>query len=216
MPPEVDRLVDGRLVDPLRIRLNVDQIAPQSLVHCFKLTGHRERYETLCTYLRSEEVRQAIIFCNSRIGSEKLWKQLAGDRFKSAEIIHGGLPQGKRTSIFDRFRRKDIKLMVSTDLAGRGLDFSHVSHVINYDFPRDGLTYTHRTGRAARMGRSGTAFSMVTSRDVGAVAALVRRNRIEPVWDGPPPSDKDGRGGSQRRGPRRYGDGGRRGNSRRR
>jgi ATP-dependent RNA helicase DeaD len=78
--------------------------------------------------------------------------------------------------------------MIATDLAGRGLDFSHVSHVINYDFPRDPITYTHRTGRAGRMGRTGTAITYVTGRDVRSVNRMMSANRIEASWIGEKPN----------------------------
>jgi ATP-dependent RNA helicase DeaD len=77
--------------------------------------------------------------------------------------------------------------MIATDLAGRGLDFTHVSHVINYDFPRSPITYTHRTGRAGRMGREGTAVTLVTHRDLGAVKRLITANGLAPAWIGREP-----------------------------
>jgi ATP-dependent RNA helicase DeaD len=72
-------------------------------------------------------------------------------------------------------------------VAGRGLDFSHVSHVINYDFPADHETYTHRTGRTGRMGRPGIAMTFVTSKELGSLKALLQKNRIHPIWQGSPP-----------------------------
>ena len=98
--------------------------------------------------------------------------------------LHGGLDQSKRTSIFERFRRHEITFMVATDVAGRGLDFSHVSHVINYDYPSDHETYTHRTGRTGRMGRSGTAMTFVTDRELRSLQTLLEANRIHPIWQG--------------------------------
>jgi superfamily II DNA/RNA helicase len=74
--------------------------------------------------------------------------------------------------------------MVATDLAGRGLDFSHVSHVINYDYPCGLETYTHRTGRTGRMGRSGIAMTFVTDQELGDLKSLLTMNRIDPVWHG--------------------------------
>ena len=83
-------------------------------------------------YLKSQKIKQALLFCNSRAGSGRLRRELRG-AFQSVEIIHGGLEQPQRTSIFNRFRSLDIKLLVATDVASRGLDFDHVSHVINYE-----------------------------------------------------------------------------------
>jgi ATP-dependent RNA helicase DeaD len=186
MPAEIHRLIGTYLKNPVRIELNKEQIAPQSLVHRFRYVSSRDRLSALMDYLTEAKVSQAIIFCNSRHHGEKLLKDLRG-KFDSLDYIHGGLEQSRRTSIFDRFRRNDITLMVATDVAGRGLDFSHVSHVINYDYPADHETYTHRTGRTGRMGRSGTAMTFVTEKDLGPLKMLLRNNRIHPLWDGRTP-----------------------------
>jgi ATP-dependent RNA helicase DeaD len=81
----------------------------------------------------------------------------------------------------------EIKVMVATDLAGRGLDFTHATHVINYDFPVTTDIYTHRTGRTARMGRKGIALTLYTQRDLGNLRAVIKTNRLQPVWHGPQP-----------------------------
>ena len=198
MPEEINRLVGTYLKSPVRVELNKEQISPQSLVHHFRYMGSQDRLSALIEYLQEEEVSQAIIFCNSRHHGDKLLKSLKGT-FDSLEYIHGGLEQSKRTSIFDRFRRNEITLMVATDLAGRGLDFSHVSHVINYDYPLGPETYVHRTGRTGRMGRSGTAMTLVTDKDLDALKILLKKNHIHPVWHGRSPdletlSRRSGRG----------------------
>ena len=186
MPHEIDRLIGTYLKDPIRVELNRDQVAPQSLVHHFRHMGLRDRLNILVEYLHEKEVSQAIIFCNSRHHGEKLLSELKG-KVDSLEYIHGGLEQSRRTSIFDRFRRKDITFMIATDVAARGLDFSHVSHVINYDYPLGLESYIHRTGRTGRMGRSGIAMTFVTDKDLVALKALLQTNRIEPVWRGASP-----------------------------
>jgi ATP-dependent RNA helicase DeaD len=186
LPDEINRLIGTYLKDPVRIELNKEQISPQSLNHHFRFVGCRNRLDALTEYIKTERVSQAIIFCNSRVHGQKLLRDLQG-KFDSLEYIHGGLEQSKRTSIFDRFRRHEIMLMVATDVAGRGLDFSHVSHVINYDYPADHETYTHRTGRTGRMGRSGTAMTFVTNKELGSLKALFENNRIHPIWQGGSP-----------------------------
>jgi ATP-dependent RNA helicase DeaD len=133
--------------------------------------------------------KQAIIFCNSRRNAEKLHDHLK-KKMPSTEIIHGGLDQSRRTSLFRRFQRMEIKIMVATDLAGRGLDFAHASHVINYEFPKTTDTYTHRTGRTARMGRKGVAMTLFTKGDLRSVKAVIDVNRIQPIWEGEEPDFK--------------------------
>jgi len=183
MPEEIDRLIRTYLKEPVRVELNKEQVAPQSLVHHFQYTGRRDRLNALIEYLKKEEISQAIIFCNSRHHGKKLMKELEG-KFESVEYIHGGLEQSRRTSIFERFRRNEITFMVATDLAGRGLDFSHVSHVINYDYPCGLESYINRTGRTGRMGRSGIAMTFVTDQELGDLKSLFKMNRIDPMWHG--------------------------------
>ena len=183
---EIDRLIRTYLKDPVKVVLNKEQVAPQSLAHHFQYTERRDRLKTLIAYLKEEKISQAILFCNSRHHGEKLMKELEGE-FKSIGYIHGGLEQSRRTSLFERFRRGEVTLLVATDVAGRGLDFSQVSHVINYDYPGDPESYTHRTGRTGRMGRSGIAMTFVTDQDLRALNSLFRTNRIDPLWHGGTP-----------------------------
>jgi ATP-dependent RNA helicase DeaD len=187
MPREIERLIHVYLKEPVRIELNKKQVAPQSLVHHFKYTERSDRLNTLIQYLKKEKISQAIIFCNSRHHGEKLARELEKE-FKSIGYLHGGLEQSRRTSIFERFRQNEITFMVATDIAGRGLDFSHVSHVINYDYPFGLESYTHRTGRTGRMGRSGIAMTFVTNQELGVLKSLLKTNRIDPVWHGKIPS----------------------------
>jgi len=186
MPPEIRRLAEAYLRDPVHIQLNERQIAPQSLSHRFQAVAAHGRLEALETLLKRDDLDQVIVFCNSRVSAERLHGQLR-DRLPGVEMIHGGMEQERRSSIIRRLRARQIQVLVATDLAGRGLDFSHVSHVVNYDFPRTPVTYTHRPGRTGRMGREGTAVTLVTPRELGAARRLIAANRIEAVWpDGVP------------------------------
>jgi ATP-dependent RNA helicase DeaD len=186
MPKEIKSIASKHLKDPVVVELNVDQIAPVSLEHHFLMAGGHQRLDVLTEYLSRNEVKQAIIFCNSRRNVEKLHDQLRG-KFDSVESIHGGLEQSRRTSLFNRFRKMAIKFMVATDVASRGLDFSHVSHVINYDFPMNPQAYTHRTGRTARMGRKGVAFTLFTRSNMRDLKIIFKENNIQPVWQGKEP-----------------------------
>jgi ATP-dependent RNA helicase DeaD len=190
MPEEISRLARKYLRDPLTIDLSREQVAPQNLQHHFLQVNNKNRLESLLKYLNKAKPKQAIIFCNSRVGAEKLYKHLK-KKLASTEIIHGGLDQSRRTSLFNRFRKLEIKIMVATALASRGLDFTHASHVINYDFPNDTDAYTHRTGRTARMGREGIALTLFTKRDLRELKAIINKNRIRPIWQGGEPDLKN-------------------------
>ena len=186
MPADINRLADKYLNGPIRVRLNQQQIAPQSLNHRFQFVAQDARLSMLQEKMQGDAIKQAIIFCNSRLNAERLYLKLK-DKHAQVDMVHGGMEQQKRSSVIRRLRNRQVRFMIATDLAGRGLDFTHVSHVINYDFPRSPITYTHRTGRAGRMGREGTAITLVTHRDLGAVKALITANGLSPGWIGREP-----------------------------
>jgi ATP-dependent RNA helicase DeaD len=187
MPKKVEKLARKYLKDPLTIYLGKKSQAPQSLKHHFLQTQPGRRFKAFMAFLDKAKPKQAIIFCNSRRNAEKLYGHLKKIKRPSTEIIHGGLEQPRRTSLFNRFRKMDITTMVATDLASRGLDFAYATHVINYDFPRDTDAYTHRTGRTARMGRKGVALTLFTKSDLRILKAVIDTNNIKPVWEGAEP-----------------------------
>ena len=197
MPTVLRRLAESYLEDPAKIQLNKEQVAPQSLDHHFQYIQHGNRTKALKHYLQEEPIEQAIVFCNSRAGGGRLYRDLQKE-FDSVEMIHGGLEQHQRTSIFNRFKDKRIRLLVATDVAGRGLDFTHVSHVINYDFPNSDEAYTHRVGRTGRMGRDGIAMTFVADRELKGLYKLLGTHRFEPLWRGNPAPVEGSRNGSGR------------------
>jgi len=188
MPKKIEILAKTYLKDPLTIYMGKQSQSPQSLKHHFLETHAKHRLESLLDFLAKSKPKQAIIFCNSRRNAETLYKHLKEIKRPATEIIHGGLEQSKRTSLFNRFRRMDITTMVATDLASRGLDFAHASHVINYDFPKYTEAYTHRTGRTARMGRKGVALTLFTRAELRMLKAVIESNEITPIWEGAEPN----------------------------
>jgi ATP-dependent RNA helicase DeaD len=186
MPQAIQKLTAKYLKNPETIKLNIDQIAPKTLEHHFQQVNRASHLEKLVKYIREEEPAQAILFCNSRRNCETLKISLKG-KLQSIDVIHGGMDQSRRTSLFNKFKRKEIKFMIATDIASRGLDFSHTSHVMNYDFPMSLEAYTHRTGRTARMGRKGFAMTFYTKGDLSELKRLLTINHINPIWKGPRP-----------------------------
>ncbi|MGW8288206.1 MAG: DEAD/DEAH box helicase [Desulfobulbales bacterium] len=187
MADDVNKLANTFLKNPVRIELNKEDVSPQSIIHRFRFLSEKNRLQSLKHYFEKEKPHQAIIFCNSKRNGAILYSRLK-EVVKSIEYIHGGLDQPTRTSIFNRFKQGKIRVMIATDVAGRGLDFSHVSHIFNYNFPDAPESYVHRTGRTGRMGREGTAISLVTGRDLIAVKRLFSEKGIQAVWDGMVPN----------------------------
>lgn len=190
MPKQLDIIVSKFLDDPLRIELNNRNVAPSSLRHEFVyMPGSGDREAALIDFLEDRGAyRQVLIFSNSRLRGDRLYRRLRQCSLTSYDYLHGGMDQDKRTRIFDSFKKGTLRILIATDVAGRGLDFSNVSHVINYDFPRDTVSYTHRTGRAGRMGKTGVALSYVTDPDIYTCRQVIESNRIESFWHNEPPA----------------------------
>jgi len=113
---------------------------------------------------RSAETDVLLIFCGRREDVDRLYRRLERLPF-SIKALHGGYDQAARFRVMGAFRTGEVKALVATDVASRGLDVSHVTHVINYDVPRDITGYTHRIGRTGRAGRTGNAITLVSARD---------------------------------------------------
>lgn len=186
MDREIQKLADNCLREPRLISLINERPSPESIEHYFKYLSLKNKESELLKYLKDEEIDQAIIFCNARHKVDSLYRSMKKG-VKNIEFIHAGLSQDKRSSIYRQYRKNRIRYLIATDVAGRGLDFSNVSHVINWDFPGEGEQYTHRTGRSGRMGRKGKALTFVTKRDLPRLRDLVRKQKITPLWIGQNP-----------------------------
>jgi len=186
MGDDIKRLVDKGLHDPRHITLIQDRQSPESIEHHFEYVHPKDKQPELMRYLKEEDIQQVIIFCNARHKVDTLFRNMKKE-MKNVEYIHAGLSQDKRSSIYRNYRNNKISCLIATDVAGRGLDFTNVSHVVNWDFPGDGEQYTHRTGRSGRMGRKGKAFTFLTRRDLPQFKRLILKLRIKPLWIGKDP-----------------------------
>ena len=130
--------------------------------HYFNVPGEM-KFDLLVKLLTREQPDQAIIFCRTKLGTEKLYRKLIKQtKFDAVGTIHGDMSQGARDRMMKSFREQKVRLLVATDVVGRGIDVSDLSHIINYDLPQLSEDYVHRVGRTGRMGKSGIAFSFAT------------------------------------------------------
>jgi ATP-dependent RNA helicase DeaD len=121
----------------------------------------KEKASRLVELLKTEQPEQAIIFTRTKIGASRLEKTLK-DKGLDVKALHGDLSQGVRDGVMIAFKDHRVRLLVATDIAARGLDIEHVTHVINYDVPASSEVYVHRIGRTGRVGRTGRAITLVT------------------------------------------------------
>src|SRR6266700_1120143 len=172
MPPEIRRLADAFLSNPKEISV-APPASPAVLVEqALVVIDAAEKREALRRLIRSEEVRNAIIFCNRKKDVDILQKSLAQHGFDVA-ALHGDLPQAKRTETLERFKNDEIRLLVASDVAARGLDIQGLSHVFNFDVPIHAEDYVHRIGRTGRAGLKGRAFTIAAPEDGRFVAAII-------------------------------------------
>jgi ATP-dependent RNA helicase DeaD len=161
MPPPVKRLAESYMYDPTTIKITPKQLTVDAIAQAFVEVPANEKAARLVELLKVEEPEQAIIFCRTKIGASKLEKTLK-DKGLDVKALHGDMSQGSRDGVMIAFKDHRVRLLVATDIAARGLDIEHVTHVINYDVPASSEVYVHRIGRTGRVGRTGRAITFVT------------------------------------------------------
>ncbi|MEZ4681220.1 MAG: DEAD/DEAH box helicase [Caldilineaceae bacterium] len=161
LPPEIRRLAGKYMRDPQSIAIQRKELTVAAIEQRYYLVNERDKTAALTRLYEVEEIVSALIFVRTRLSAGELANELTVRGFP-AEAIHGDLSQDARDQVLNRFRQNQIKVLVATDVAARGLDIDDISHVFNFDLPLDAETYVHRVGRTGRAGRSGIAISLVT------------------------------------------------------
>jgi ATP-dependent RNA helicase DeaD len=157
---EVRRLARQYMNNPLELNVSQDQMTVEEVRQTYVSVDPWDKFACLKAILDREDIRLAIVFTNTKHGARKLARKLHQVGVEANEI-HGDLLQRKRDRVMEGFRKHKIKVLVATDLASRGIDVQAISHIINYDLPKDPEVYVHRIGRTARMGNFGRAISLV-------------------------------------------------------
>jgi superfamily II DNA/RNA helicase len=193
MPPEITRLVNQFLRDPERIEVARPATTAKTITQSFRFCPDSEDWvkrEMLRDMIRSETVKNAIIFCNRKRDVAILLKSLQKHGF-NAGALHGDMDQKSRMETLDRFRNGDITVLAASDVAARGLDIPEVSHVFNFDLPWQSDDYVHRIGRTGRAGREGTAQSIVTVEDLKSFKDIEKMLGETAAWIGEAPTEQD-------------------------
>ncbi len=163
MPPPVERLAQRYMTDPEMVDLSQDKVATDNVEQFYCTVDQDRKFGLLVKLLMRERPQQAIVFCRTKRGADRLYEKLRR-KLKDIATIHGDLPQRKRDQVMKRLRAGNVRLLIATDVVGRGIDISGVSHIINYDIPQDCDDYIHRIGRTGRISSqsNGRAFTFVT------------------------------------------------------
>lgn len=202
LPPEIQRLTQRYLENPTHIDCSSKHVSVETIEQRYLTVKQEEKFSTLVKLLTRESPRQAIIFCRTKRGTDRLFlslkKKLASiENLAGTNLacIHGDMNQRDRDRVFGELRAGKTGILVATDVVGRGIDVSTVSHIINYDIPLDCDDYVHRVGRTGRMGREGIAFTFVTADEGPQLTAIeLNINRLldrDPLVDPPKEEAKE-------------------------
>jgi superfamily II DNA/RNA helicase len=171
MPPPIKKLADKFLSDPKTIEVARPATANVNIDQRLLITRGDRKRDALRTILRSEDFKNAIIFCNKKTTVRELYTSLKRSGFSVGQI-QGDMDQSDRIAEFDRFKKDEVTVLVASDVAARGLDVKGVSHVINFDVPWQPDDYIHRIGRTGRAGAKGVAYTLATREDAEAISAI--------------------------------------------
>ena len=173
MPPPIKKLAEGYMYDPTTIRITPKTLTVDAIAQAFVEVPAKDKAARLVELLKTEEPEQAIIFTRTKIGASRLERTLK-DKGLDVKALHGDLSQGVRDVVMIAFKDHRVKLLVATDIAARGLDIEHVTHVINFDVPNSSEVYVHRIGRTGRVGRTGRAITFVTPAERDEIGRIER------------------------------------------
>ena len=171
MAPEIRRLADAFLSNPKEITVSKPASVATTITSGLVLVNDHDKREALRRLIRSEDVQNALIFCNRKRDVDILLKSLLKHGF-SAGALHGDLPQSVRFATLEKFKAAELRLLVCSDVAARGIDIGGLSHVFNFDVPHHAEDYVHRIGRTGRAGKEGRAFTIANPEDRLAVEAV--------------------------------------------
>jgi ATP-dependent RNA helicase DeaD len=181
LPDPVLRLTKRYLVDPIHLNLTPDKPTVDRIRQSYITVDEYSKLDLLREVMKQENPTQCIIFCQRKRSADELYRELRQHQ-KRVAVMHGDLPQNLRNRIMQAFRDGKIVYLVATDVVGRGIDVTGISHIINYDLPEDPENYVHRIGRTGRMGANGVAIAFVTpeqGKQLTAIELFINK-QIEP------------------------------------
>jgi ATP-dependent RNA helicase DeaD len=176
MPKEVAFIAKNYMNDPLEVSIGHKNQSNENIDHIYYMVKEKDRYEAVKRLIDFNPSIYGLIFCRTRSETATVAQKLSRDGY-NAEPLHGDLSQAMRDLVMQRFRSKELQLLVATDVAARGLDIDNITHVINYNLPDDIENYTHRSGRTARAGKKGESLVLVSAKEAFKIKAIERQMR---------------------------------------
>jgi len=184
LPYSILQLAKRYMYRPKVINFSKNSVAAETIEQFYLNVPEQLKYQSLNLLLEREQPEQAIVFCRTKLGTERLYRKLFKDEvFTDVGTLHGDMNQSARDRMMKNFRSGKVKILVATDVVGRGIDITNVSHIINYDIPELSDDYVHRVGRTGRMGKQGVAFSFVTPMQGDELSKIERKINSELLPD---------------------------------
>lgn len=160
--PAIERLSKRYMINPVTLDFSPKTKGVDTITQYYFTVDNNRKYELLQKLLEREDPTQAIVFCRTKRMVDRLHLKLS-KKNPDVACMHGDMAQNVRDRVMKKFRAEEVKLLIATDVVGRGIDVSSISHIINYDIPESADDYVHRVGRTGRMGRDGVAYTFVNS-----------------------------------------------------
>lgn len=164
MAREIKKIVDTYMNDPQEIRINKEDIVNTNIEHRSVQLKASDKIEALRRYLDYDDEMFGVVFCRTKRDTQKVADELNNNGY-ATEALHGDMSQAQRDAAMKRFRNKNLKLLIATDVAARGIDVDDITHVIHFALPDDPEFYAHRSGRTARAGKQGVSLALITRGD---------------------------------------------------
>jgi len=164
MPNAVAKIAKKYMKNPVEITVGKKNSGAENILHVNYIVNEKDRYQALKRIIDYYPDIYGLVFCRTRKDTQETAEKLIKDGY-NAEALHGDLSQAVRDKVMSRFKTKSLQILIATDVAARGIDVQDITHVINYKLPDEPDNYTHRSGRTARAGKSGTSIVIINSRE---------------------------------------------------
>lgn len=181
MPKEVASIAKKFMHQPIEITVGTKNVGSKNVSHEYYLVNARDRYQTLKRLADTNPEIFSVVFCRTKRDTQKVAELLIEDGY-SAGALHGDLSQNQRDLVMKSFRTRQIQMLVATDVAARGIDVEDITHVINYQLPDEIETYTHRSGRTGRAGKTGVSMVIVSKsehRKIKAIEKIIQKEFVK-------------------------------------
>ncbi|MGY8918970.1 MAG: DEAD/DEAH box helicase [Flavobacteriales bacterium] len=189
MPKEVSSIAKKFMNNPIEITVGTKNVGSDQVSHEYYLVKSSDRYVALKRLVDANPHIFSVIFCRTKRDTQKVAEKLIEDGY-NAGALHGDLSQGQRDLVMKSFRNKQIQFLVATDVAARGIDVDNITHVINYQLPDEIETYTHRSGRTGRAGKTGISLVIVSKSEIRKIGHIQKKIKKEFIKKDIPSSEE--------------------------